>query len=126
MKLIRTIKEMKEQLQLYKTKQIGFVPTMGFLHEGHLSLVKQAKNENDIVIMSIFVNPLQFGPNEDFDCYPRNEQQDAKIAEETGVDLLFIPDINEMYPEQMGITMTIEKGTNVLCGKSRPGHLMVS
>lgn len=122
MKIIRSIHEMKEQLEINKSKQIGFVPTMGFLHEGHLSLVKQANQENDIVIMSIFVNPLQFGPNEDFDRYPRNEQQDAKIAEETGVDILFIPDVREMYPEQMGISMTIEKGTNVLCGKSRPGH----
>lgn len=122
MKIIRTINAMHAQLNTIKTKQIGFVPTMGFLHEGHLSLVEEAKAENDIVVMSIFVNPLQFGPNEDFDRYPRNEEQDAKIAEETGVDILFIPDVTEMYPEEMGIKMTIDKGTNVLCGKSRPGH----
>lgn len=122
MKIIRTIEEMKQQLLPVKTKTIGFVPTMGYLHEGHLSLVDAAKGENDIVVMSIFVNPLQFGPNEDFDRYPRDEKRDAQVAEERGVDILFIPDVKEMYPEKMGIQMSIHKGTDVLCGKSRPGH----
>src|SRR5690625_2644043 len=122
MKIIRTINEMKTQLNKVKDKSVGFVPTMGYLHEGHLSLVKEAREENDIVVMSIFVNPLQFGPNEDFERYPRDEERDARVAEEAGVDLLFIPDVEEMYPETMGIKMTIDKGTNVLCGRSRPGH----
>lgn len=122
MKIIRTIKEMKELLKTNQGETIGFVPTMGYLHEGHLSLVREAEKENDIVVMSIFVNPLQFGPNEDFDRYPRDEERDAQLAKETGVDILFIPDVKEMYPEKMGVKMSIQKGTDVLCGKSRPGH----
>src|SRR5690625_4888411 len=122
MKIIRTINEMKTQLNKVKDKSVGFVPTMGYLHEGHLSLVRKAREENDIVVMSIFVNPLQFGPNEDFDRYPRDEERDAQIAKEHGVHILFLPDVTEMYPEELGIKMSIHKGTNVLCGKSRPGH----
>jgi pantoate--beta-alanine ligase len=105
-----------------QNKQIGFVPTMGFLHEGHLSLMKEARKENDIVIASIFVNPLQFGENEDFDEYPRDEEKDEKLAKETGVDILFIPDIKEMYPEKMQIIIHVADRNKVLCGKSRPGH----
>ena len=122
MKIIRTIKEMKEQVKKHKNQTIGFVPTMGFLHEGHLSLAKKAKKENDLVVMSIFVNPLQFGPNEDFDAYPRDEQKDQVTAEEHGVDILFIPSVTEMYPKKMGIKLIVEQGTDVLCGRSRPGH----
>lgn len=122
MKIIRTITEMKEALIACQHKSIGFVPTMGYLHEGHLSLVKRAAEENDIVAMSIFVNPLQFGPNEDFERYPRDEDRDAKLAELSGVDLLFIPTVDIMYPEEVGIQIKIEKGTDVLCGRSRPGH----
>ena len=122
MKIIRTIKEMKEQVKEHKNQTIGFVPTMGFLHEGHLSLAKKAKKENDLVVMSIFVNPLQFGPNEDFDEYPRDEQKDQVTAEEHGVDILFIPSVTEMYPKKMGIKLIVEQGTDVLCGRSRPGH----
>lgn len=122
MKIIRTIKEMNDIQKENAHQTVGFVPTMGFLHEGHLSLVKQAQEENDVVIMSIFVNPLQFGPNEDFDTYPRDEQQDAIRAEEAGVQILFMPSVTEMYPEEMGIKLIVEKGTEVLCGRSRPGH----
>lgn len=122
MKIIRTIKEMKEQLNNIKDHSIGFVPTMGYLHEGHLSLVNQARAENEIVVMSIFVNPLQFGPNEDFERYPRDEEHDTNAAKEAGVDLLFIPTVDIMYPEEMGIELKVSKGTNVLCGRSRPGH----
>ncbi len=121
MKIIRSVQTMmKEVANVNKT--IGFVPTMGFLHDGHLSLVKEAKQENDIVVMSIFVNPLQFGPNEDFEQYPRDEQQDAEVAEQHGVDILFLPTVDDMYPKEMGIKMTINQGTDVLCGRSRPGH----
>src|SRR5690625_3682641 len=98
MKIIRTINEMKTQLNKVKDKSVGFVPTMGYLHEGHLSLVRKAREENDIVVMSIFVNPLQFGPNEDFDRYPRDEERDINLAKQMGVDYLFMPMIEEMYP----------------------------
>ena len=122
MKIIRTIFEIKKVLQLNKNKTVGFVPTMGYLHEGHLSLVERARKENDIVVMSIFVNPLQFGPNEDFERYPRDEDRDASLAEAHGVDFLFIPTIDTMYPQKMGIEMKVLTGTDVLCGRSRPGH----
>lgn len=121
MKIIRSVQTMMKEVANVN-KKIGFVPTMGFLHEGHLSLVKEAKQENDIVVMSIFVNPLQFGPNEDFERYPRDEQQDAKVAEQHGVDILFLPTVDDMYPDELGIKMTINQGTDVLCGRSRPGH----
>ncbi|MFB1049334.1 pantoate--beta-alanine ligase [Paraliobacillus sp. JSM ZJ581] len=124
MKVIRTIQEMQEIVKQLKQnqKKVGFVPTMGYLHEGHTALIDQARNNNDIVIMSIFVNPLQFGPNEDFDKYPRDEMHDKQIAEDHGVDYLFLPTVDEMYPDQMGISMTATDRVNVLCGKSRPGH----
>lgn len=105
-----------------QNKQIGFVPTMGFLHEGHLSLMREARKENDILIASIFVNPLQFGENEDFEQYPRDEARDENLAREVGVDILFIPDINEMYPKKMEISLQVTDRIDVLCGKSRPGH----
>lgn len=122
MKTIRSLQTMKTELQQSQNLSVGFVPTMGYLHEGHLSLVEQAKRENDIVIMSIFVNPLQFGPNEDFERYPRDEKHDTNAAQQAGVDLLFLPSVQEMYPEQMGLTINVCKGADVLCGSSRPGH----
>ncbi|MFA1820735.1 pantoate--beta-alanine ligase [Virgibacillus oceani] len=124
MEIIRSIKLLSKKTKalIRQNKQIGFVPTMGFLHEGHLSLIKVARQENDIVVASIFVNPLQFGENEDFKQYPRDEEQDEKLAIEAGVDILFFPDIKEMYPEKMQISMGITDRTDVLCGKSRPGH----
>lgn len=122
MDVINTKKELVEKLENKQSETIGFVPTMGYLHDGHLSLVKEARKENDIVVMSIFVNPLQFGPNEDFERYPRNEEEDIRIAKSAGVDFLFIPSVKEMYPEEMAIEMSFTKGTDVLCGRSRPGH----
>ena len=122
MQIIKTIAEMKETIQNKLPSTIGFVPTMGFLHEGHLSLAKEAKKENDLLVMSIFVNPLQFGPNEDFDQYPRDEKRDIQLAKEIGTDILFIPSVEEMYPTKSAIQMTILDRTNVLCGESRPGH----
>lgn len=122
MEVINNIQTLQNKLSLLSGKSIGFVPTMGFLHEGHLSLVETAKKENDIVVMSIFVNPLQFGPNEDFDQYPRDEERDKIIAEKHGVDFLFIPTIDEMYEEKRNITMQVHEQANVLCGKNRPGH----
>ena len=124
MKVITTIRELQQVIQRTKKQQntIGFVPTMGFLHEGHCALLKQARNENDIVVLSIFVNPLQFGPTEDLDRYPRDFDQDQKVAKEEGVDYLFYPSVSEMYPTEPSVTLTVNKRTDVLCGASRPGH----
>ncbi len=124
MKVITTIKELQQVISTTKKQQntIGFVPTMGFLHEGHCTLLKQARNENDIVVLSIFVNPLQFGPTEDLDRYPRDFEQDQKVAEKIGVDYLFHPSVSEMYPYEPSVTLKVNKRTDVLCGASRPGH----
>ncbi|KMK76411.1 pantoate--beta-alanine ligase [Alkalihalobacillus pseudalcaliphilus] len=103
-------------------KTIGFVATMGYLHEGHLTLVQEAKRQCDLVVMSIFVNPLQFGPSEDFDRYPRDIKRDRQLAEEAGVDYLFLPTVDEMYKEKPTMAIHITQGTDVLCGASRPGH----
>ncbi|MGC5324599.1 pantoate--beta-alanine ligase [Brevibacillus sp. SYSU BS000544] len=111
------IKEMRQG-----GKEVGFVPTMGFLHEGHISLVEAAKAKTEIVVMSIFVNPLQFGPNEDFDRYPRDIERDSALAEAAGVDILFTPTVEEMYPKKMLTNISVAQVTEVLCGKSRPGH----
>lgn len=124
MQIVHTIQEMKELLDRSAREQqtVGFVPTMGFLHEGHLQLVKNARQLSDLVVMSIFVNPAQFGPNEDFDAYPRNEERDIQLAKENGVDLLFIPSVEEMYPRPIDIHITPGPQSTVLCGASRPGH----
>lgn len=124
MKIIESISELKAETRPFKKecKTVGFVPTMGYLHEGHISLVKSSRQDNDITIMSIFVNPMQFGPNEDFEKYPRDIQTDAKKAEEAGVDILFIPGVNEMYPDGYNTYVEVSGITEKLCGKSRPGH----
>jgi len=104
-------------------KKIGFVPTMGYLHEGHGSLITRAKAENDYVVLSIFVNPLQFGPNEDYERYPRDFAKDRDYAESLGVDLLFHPEVREIYPNYPSLTkVTVSGITELLCGASRPGH----
>jgi pantoate--beta-alanine ligase len=102
---------------------LGLVPTMGFLHEGHLSLVRRARAENDVVAVSIFVNPAQFGPAEDFTTYPRDLRRDLALLEEAGVDLVFIPDREEIYPEGYATYVTVERLTDRWEGASRPGHL---
>ncbi|TQS74393.1 pantoate--beta-alanine ligase [Ornithinibacillus gellani] len=124
MKIITSIQDMQARmlLEMQQGKKIGFVPTMGFLHEGHLSLMEKAGTENDIVVASIFVNPLQFGPNEDFETYPRDAQRDTKLAEEVGVDILFLPNVKEMYPQKQQIKLQVTDRADVLCGQSRPGH----
>ena len=124
MKIVEKIHDMQNLVHQIKTegKTIGFVPTMGYLHEGHLSLIKRAKAENDVVVLSIFVNPLQFGPNEDYETYPRDIERDQKLAEEIGVDYLFSPTVQEMYPKEPTISIKVIKRTNVLCGRSRVGH----
>lgn len=101
---------------------VGFVPTMGYLHEGHASLLAAAKKEADIVVLSVFVNPLQFGENEDLDNYPRDEKRDQTIAQKNGVDYLFMPAIDRMYPTEMGIHLSINQRVGVLCDRTRPGH----
>jgi pantoate--beta-alanine ligase len=125
MLMLNTIEEVRRwgREKRLTGKDIGFVPTMGYLHEGHLSLVRGAKQENKAVVVSIFVNPLQFGPQEDFATYPRDLTRDLSLAEGSGVDLVFAPAVEEIYPSYPQLT-TIEVGkiTQVLCGASRPGH----
>ncbi|MFZ5752790.1 MAG: pantoate--beta-alanine ligase [Bacillota bacterium] len=104
-------------------QEIGFVPTMGYLHDGHLSLVAAARQENQGVVMSIFVNPTQFGPQEDYAAYPRDLARDCRLAEEAGVDVVFAPGVEEMYPDYPPLTVVdVKEITKGLCGASRPGH----
>ncbi|GIN11009.1 pantothenate synthetase [Shouchella clausii] len=103
-------------------KTIGFVPTMGALHGGHQSLVRACTQTCDLVVVSIYVNPLQFGPHEDYHEYPRQLEKDRALAEEAGCDVLFCPTDDEMYPDGYTQTVHVKQGANVLCGKSRPGH----
>ncbi len=105
-----------------KGQTVGFVATMGYLHEGHFSLIQKAKEENDQVVLSIFVNPTQFGPNEDFESYPRNTSRDVERAQALGVDIVFLPTKETMYPTDGGIRILPGPLSNVLCGKSRPTH----
>jgi len=124
MQIIETIAELKSIIKDFKNnkKTIGFVPTMGYLHEGHLSLLQKAKEQNDIVVLSIFVNPTQFGKGEDFESYPKKLDKDALLAKEVGTDILFQPSVTEMYPGGYKTFVDVETITNALCGKSRPGH----
>lgn len=123
MKLVSTINEVREQIASWKKdgKTIGFVPTMGFLHEGHLSLI-DAAHENDKVVVSIFVNPMQFGENEDLGSYPRDLERDSKLCDRHGVDLIFHPDAQEMYGGQFYSYVDMNVLTEELCGLSRPVH----
>ncbi|MCF6093349.1 pantoate--beta-alanine ligase [Microaerobacter geothermalis] len=120
MKIVHDIKSLREFLQ--DKKNIGLVPTMGYLHEGHLSLVNEAKKISEHVVMSIFVNPLQFGPNEDFDRYPRDFDRDCQMAQDAGADVVFAPSVSEMYPDKSFTTVHVSSVTERLCGASRPGH----
>ncbi len=124
MNIFETIDQLKEELRKYKIRgqTIGFVPTMGYLHRGHLSLVEQSKKENDVTVVSIFVNPTQFGPGEDFDRYPRDPETDERLLRELEVDIVFYPAVKEIYPEGYATYVEVEKLGNVLCGKSRPTH----
>ncbi|KAA0958187.1 pantoate--beta-alanine ligase [Planococcus sp. ANT_H30] len=124
MLILQTVIELKEWVRDTKKagKTIGLVPTMGFLHEGHLSLVEKAKAENDKVVMSIFVNPAQFGPNEDFNRYPRDLKRDQELAEGAGTDVIFAPSVDEMYPRESQIQLSAGAQADVLCGAKRPGH----
>lgn len=124
MEILESTSEMQrrsEELRL-SGKTLGFVPTMGFFHEGHLELMRVAKKHADVVIISIFVNPTQFGPTEDFEAYPRDMEGDLSKARGVGVDMAFTPSVKEMYPEGHQTTVAVEKVAKHLCGLSRPGH----
>lgn len=130
MQALYTINDIRSALKqarqaVEQTKQIstvGMIPTMGYLHEGHKSLIRRAKSECDLVVVSIFVNPLQFGPTEDFDKYPRDAERDLRLAEEAGADFVFMPSVQEMYPAPIKTKVIVTSITEVLCGASRPGH----
>jgi pantoate--beta-alanine ligase len=124
MEIIRAVKEMKEFSSRSRQggKTIAFVPTMGYFHEGHLSLMREARKKGDLLIISLFVNPTQFGPDEDFRNYPRDFERDGKMAEEVGVDILFAPEVSDMYPPNHQTIVRVEKVTQNLCGRSRPTH----
>lgn len=124
MNTYRTIKEIREALASEKKRglTIGLVPTMGALHEGHLSLIRKAREISDITVVSVFVNPTQFGPNEDFNTYPRQLEEDEKECEREGVSYIFAPDAEEIYLPERFIRFEIDELTKQLCGKFRPGH----
>jgi pantoate--beta-alanine ligase len=124
MELIQRVLPMKESCKKARSegKVIGFVPTMGFLHEGHLALVREAKKMSDVVVVSIFVNPTQFGPSEDLDKYPRDATRDAEILSNEGIDFLFMPKVEEIYPENFRTTVKVRDLSETMCGASRPGH----
>ena len=124
MEICYTVAEVRKQVKEWKKEglTIGFVPTMGYLHEGHKSLMEEARKENDKVVVSIFVNPMQFGPTEDLESYPRDLKKDAALCKEVGVDLIFHPEPEEMYPEGFCSYVDMNGLTTELCGKSRPIH----
>jgi len=121
MKVVETIADLK-RLRQKLPEPVGFVPTMGYLHEGHLALVRRARAENSSVVVSIFVNPTQFGPQEDFDKYPRDPKRDLAMLEKEGVDLVFMPSVAEMYPPQFDSWVEVGKVSERLEGATRPGH----
>ena len=124
LEIIRVSKIMRDTSlgHILRGKTTGFVPTMGALHEGHMSLVKKAKQENDITVVSIFVNPIQFGPSEDFNRYPRDLDGDTKKLQIEGVDIIFMPELASMYPNGFSTYVEVEKISERLCGAFRPGH----
>ncbi|HCW54804.1 MAG TPA: pantoate--beta-alanine ligase [Clostridium sp.] len=122
--LVKKINEVRNLVKEWKAQglSIGYVPTMGALHEGHESLIKRAVEENDKVIVSVFVNPTQFGPNEDYDSYPRNIEKDLELCEGAGAAAVFNPEPSEMYFDNRSTTVSVSGLTDVLCGAKRPGH----
>ena len=124
MKVIETVEQMQKESESLRTAGnfISLVPTMGFLHEGHLELMRVAKEHSDKLIMSLFVNPTQFGPSEDFEQYPTDTEGDLEKARSVGVDMVFMPSVEEMYPEDSQTVVSVKRVTQHLCGLSRPGH----
>jgi pantoate--beta-alanine ligase len=122
--IVKTVKEMQRRAEDWRKsgKTIAFIPTMGFLHEGHLSLMREGRSRCDIVVVSIFVNPIQFGPNEDLDRYPRDFEGDEAKCRSVGVDAIYYPSATEMYPEGYQTYVTAEEVSKGLCGTSRPTH----
>ncbi|MBB6735464.1 pantoate--beta-alanine ligase [Cohnella zeiphila] len=126
-RIVRTIADVRAAVNEYRAAAgagatVGLVPTMGYLHEGHASLMRRSASENGLTVLSVFVNPLQFGPNEDFDRYPRDEERDRAVAAEAGADVLFMPSVGEMYPRKPLTSVLVSEVTSRLCGASRPGH----
>lgn len=124
MKIAKTVKEVREQVKAWRKEglTVGLVPTMGFLHEGHESLIKASVKDNDRTIVSIFVNPMQFGKNEDLETYPRDMEHDSALCQQAGADLIFNPEVEEMYPPNFFTYTDMTTLTDGLCGSDRPGH----
>ncbi len=124
MLIVNSVADLRKEINKYKkeNKVIGFVPTMGFLHEGHLTLVKTSKKQCDVTVVSIFVNPMQFGPNEDFDSYPKDFERDKSLLEDVKTDILFLPSVEEMYPEGFSTKVCVTGVSDGLCGAKREGH----
>ena len=124
MKILKTVSQCRKEIKILKKSgyKIGLVPTMGYLHEGHLSLASRAKKECDIAIMTIFVNPAQFGPSEDLDKYPRDTDRDTMLAKKCGTDYIFIPSNKEIYKSGYRTYVEVEGLSDIMCGKNRPGH----
>lgn len=122
MKEFVKVSDLRGYISRYAGQKVGLIPTMGYLHEGHLSLLTKAKEMADLTVVSIFVNPLQFGPNEDYGRYPRDPERDQQLLEEYGADVLFAPTVAEMYPSPTKTKVVISDITERLCGASRPGH----
>lgn len=124
--VVHSIEDLKAALKAARQSnpfvEVGFVPTMGYLHQGHASLMKRASAENELTVLSIFVNPIQFGPNEDLDRYPRDAERDTALAAECGVDIIFMPTVEVMYPQPTKTKVVVSELTGLLCGASRPGH----
>ena len=120
--VVETIKGLKQELEKYSSKNIGFVPTMGALHNGHISLVKRSVKENDVTVVSVFVNPTQFNDKADLERYPRTEEADKKLLEAAGCDIVFMPQVEEMYPEEDTRVFNFGSIETVMEGKYRPGH----
>lgn len=123
-KIVHTIKEVKNEIKNWRKQgaSVGLVPTMGYLHEGHKSLIEKASKDNNKVVVSVFVNPIQFGPNEDFDTYPRDIENDKKLCESAGASIIFNPSPSEMYFDNFCTCVNVENLTQGLCGEKRPGH----
>jgi len=124
--VLRTIDEVRQAVRQFRKEQpegkVALVPTMGYLHAGHASLIRKAREECGLVVISVFVNPLQFGPNEDYERYPRDEKRDLEVASGAGADVVFMPSVEEMYPSRPLTTVSVSTLTTGLCGASRPGH----
>lgn len=123
MKVITRIQDLREEIQAWKRngKQVGLVPTMGYLHEGHASLIRKSVQENDCTVVSIFVNPTQFGPTEDLETYPRDSERDHALCQQEGADIVFRPEVSEMYRNPK-ISLVVTDLQDHLCGLSRPHH----